>query len=244
MINTQITPFGILRATIFRLKETNPTVYFFVFSLWFRRNFRINRKRVRGKQNSVIKCNAILNGVRFDIVGNKNCIEINTMAILDGVTFYIRGSCNKVIIGADCRIANSIIWIEDNRCEITIGRQTTIGGVHLAATEDESKVIIGDDCMLAYDIDIRAGDSHGIYDQSGNRLNKAEDVIIGEHVWIAAHTIILKGVVIGEGSIVGTGAVVVMSGIYPSHSILVGNPAKVIKQGICWTRLRANSYKV
>lgn len=97
--------------------------------------------------------------------------------------------------------------------------------------------------MLAYDIDIRTGDSHGIYDQSGSRINKAEDVIIRKHVWIAAHTIILKGVVIGEGSIVGTGAVV-SKGIYPSHSIVVGNPAKIVREGICWTRLRASFFKV
>lgn len=242
MTNTQITSFSRLKAVIFRLQESNPSFYFFIFSLWFRRNFRINRKRIHGKLNRVEKRNAVLNGVRFDLIGNNNYIEVNQIAILDGVTFHIRGNYNKIIIGENCRIANSILWVEDDRCEIIIGHQTTIGGAHIAATEDESKIIIRDDCMLAYDIDIRTGDSHGIYDQSGNRINKAEDVMVGEHVWIAAHAVILKGTVIGEGSIVGTGAVV-SKGIYPSHSILVGNPAKTVREGICWTRLRASSFQ-
>ena len=237
MINAQATLFGRLKAIIIRFKESNPSFYFFILSLWFRRNFRINRKQIRGKLNSVAKRNAVLNGVKFDIVGNKNYIEINKMAILDGVTFHVRGNCNKIIIGENCRIVNSILWIEDNSCEINIGRQTTIGGAHIAATEDESKIVIGDDCMLAYDIDIRTGDSHGIYDQNGNRINKAENVIIGEHVWIAAHTIILKGVVIGEGSIVGTGAVV-SKGFYSPFCIVAGNPARVVRKAIHWTRLR------
>lgn len=235
-----VTLFSRLKAVILILKETNPLLYFLFYQLWFRRSFRINRKQICGKLNKIEKMNAVLNGVLFDIIGNENYIELNKMVILDGVTFHVRGDLNKVIIGENCRIANSILWIENNKCEIIIGRQTTIGGAHIAATEDESKIVIGDDCMLAYNIDIRTGDSHGIYDPNGNRINKAEDAIIGEHVWIAAHTIILKGVVIGDGSIVGTGAVV-SKGVYPPFCIIAGNPAKVVKETIYWTRLRNGS---
>lgn len=229
--------FDKIRNIISIVKKKYPALYFVFYGLWFRRIFRFNRKKIFGKANLIITKNSILNGIKFDIVGDNNSIEISCMAVLDGVTFYIRGNNNCVLIGAECRIADSTIWIEDNMCKVIIGRQTTIGGVHLAATENNSKVVIGEDCMLAYGIDIRTGDSHGIYDEFGERINRAQDVIMGNHVWVAARSIILKGATIGTGSVVATGAVV-PRGVYPANCILAGNPAKSMKLGIRWSRSR------
>lgn len=50
---------------------------------------------------------------------------------------------------------------------------------------------------------------------------------IKQNVWIGANAIILPGVEIGENSIVGAGAVVTKS--FPSNVIIVGNPARVLK---------------
>jgi acetyltransferase-like isoleucine patch superfamily enzyme len=108
--------------------------------------------------------------------------------------------------------------------------------IHIAVTEN-SKVIIGEDCMFANDIDIRTGDSHSVIDtQTGERLNYAGDVVISRHVWIAPHTVILKGVNIGENSIIATGAVVTKS--CEAGVIMGGNPAKAIKTGVSWKRER------
>jgi acetyltransferase-like isoleucine patch superfamily enzyme len=241
MRNIQIILLEKFKNYIRQLKQSAPGLYYFISVLRFRRHYRFNTCFIRGKGNNVKKKNAILNGVKMDIIGNLNCIEIDKWAVLDQVTFQIRGNANKVVLGSECVISNSIIWIEDDGCEVRIGRQTTIGGVHLAATEDYSKVIIGDDCMLAYGIDIRTGDSHGIYDKAGRRINSAKDIVIDRHVWIATNAAILKGAVIGAGSIVGTGAIVTQ-GIYPSSCILAGNPATVVREGIQWTRLRSDSF--
>lgn len=43
---------------------------------------------------------------------------------------------------------------------------------------------------------------------------------------------ILKGVTIGEGAIIAARAVVTKD--VPPHSIVAGNPAKVIRQNIKW----------
>lgn len=53
---------------------------------------------------------------------------------------------------------------------------------------------------------------------------------IGRNCFIGAHAIIMPGVRVGDGCIVGTGAVVTKD--VPSHSIVVGNPAKVVRSGI------------
>lgn len=53
-------------------------------------------------------------------------------------------------------------------------------------------------------------------------------IYVERDVWIGCGAIILSGVQIGEGSIIGAGAVVTQS--VPSNSIVVGNPAKVLRQ--------------
>ena len=50
-------------------------------------------------------------------------------------------------------------------------------------------------------------------------------IIIEDDVLIGSNVVILSGTKIGNGSIVSPGSVV--SGIYPSYSILVGNPARI-----------------
>ena len=98
--------------------------------------------------------------------------------------------------------------------------------------------LIGRDCLLAYDIDIRTGDSHSLLEAaSGKRINPAQDVIIGDHVWIAAHVNILKGVSIGMNSVIATGATVVKP-VQEAGVVIAGNPAKLVKREITWTRER------
>ncbi|MCJ7717350.1 MAG: hypothetical protein MUO54_12640 [Anaerolineales bacterium] len=92
--------------------------------------------------------------------------------------------------------------------------------------------------MFAYDIDVRTGDSHSILTEDSNeRINYAEDITIGNHVWVAAHSILLKGSSLPDNSVVATGSVV--SQKYTTKGIIVGgNPAKQIKDGITWDRKR------
>lgn len=58
-------------------------------------------------------------------------------------------------------------------------------------------------------------------------LKNIAPIEVGNDVWIGHGAIILSGVSIGSGSIVGAGAVVTKS--VPPYSVVVGNPAKVLK---------------
>lgn len=226
-----------LRAAAAWLQAAHPALHALAFGLWMRRRFRLNRRRIHGRGNSVRSRTFALNGVTYDIRGDGNTVEIGALAVLENVTFHITGHRAEVRIGDGCRLRNAVLWIEDSGGRITLGRGTTTEGVHLAATEDGSRITIGEDCMFAYEIDVRTGDSHGIYDQSGRRINAASDVTLGDHVWVGTRAAILKGAVIGAGSIVGTGAVVAR-GDYPAQCIIAGNPGKVVRQGVQWTRTR------
>ena len=70
---------------------------------------------------------------------------------------------------------------------------------------------------------VTAGEKKSEYDQ---------DVIIESNVWIGCNVTILKGVTIGDNAIVGAGSVVTKN-VRP-NTVVVGNPAKVIRENISW----------
>jgi acetyltransferase-like isoleucine patch superfamily enzyme len=56
------------------------------------------------------------------------------------------------------------------------------------------------------------------------------DTYIGQNCFIGAYSIVLPGVRVGDECIVGSGSVVTVD--VPSHSIVAGNPARIIRAGI------------
>lgn len=56
------------------------------------------------------------------------------------------------------------------------------------------------------------------------------DTVIGRNCFIGAHSIIMPGVTVGDGSIVAAGSVVVND--VPPATIVAGNPAKVLREGV------------
>lgn len=99
-------------------------------------------------------------------------------------------------------------------------------GVHITCA---SIIEIGSGCAIAKDVIIRDFDAHTI-EEPGYEI--AKPVIIGNHVWIGNRAMILKGVTVGDGAIVAAGAIVTKD--VPSHSLVGGVPAKIIKQNVNW----------
>ncbi len=53
---------------------------------------------------------------------------------------------------------------------------------------------------------------------------------VGDNVLIGMHATVLNGAVIGEGSIIGAGALVREGQVIPPRSVVIGMPAKVLKE--------------
>ncbi len=194
------------------------------------------RKPISGKNNVVIN-NGVLFKVRYDVVGDNNLIEIGRNSVLSNMTIFIRGNNHILRIAENCLYKGGSVWFEDNNCQVVIGQNTTIESAHLAVTEPDSKIVIGEDCLFSGEIVLRTGDSHSIIDnETKKRINLAQNIEVSNHVWIGSRSTILKGVNIGHNSIIGTNSIVTRN--IPSHSVAVGNPARVIKNNIDWVRER------
>jgi len=219
------------------LKNKFKNIRFFRWSfLKFKKLYIVFGKNIRGK-NNIIKNKGVFVNVKFDIKGNNNLIEIGKGTLISDVLIYIRGDRHKLKIGENCKYSGGYIWFEDKDCEIKIEKYTTIEFAQLAVTEPNKSITIGEDCMLSGEIVFRTGDSHSIIDlNSKKRINYAENINIGNHVWIGSRATILKGANIADNCIIGINSIVTKS--FPENSLIVGSPAKVIKENVTWDRNR------
>lgn len=172
----------------------------------------------------------------FTIIGENNTIDVRSRISKD-VQIVIYGNNHKLIIEEDVIFKKGQIWFEDHDCEICIGAGTSIEEAHLAVAENGTKLSIGKDCLISSNVRIATTDSHSIIDAStGNRTNPANDITIGNHVWLGYNVSINKGVTIAENSVIAGHSVVTKS--VRANSIAAGIPAKEVKDGINWNRMR------
>ena len=105
---------------------------------------------------------------------------------------------------------------------IDIGRYTSIAdqvSIHLFGNHDYQKVTTSPLMPIIDD-----------YKQE-MEAEPAENVVIGNDVWIGSNVIIMSGISIGDGAVIATGSVVTKS-VRP-YEIIGGNPAKHIKFRFC-----------
>lgn len=143
---------------------------------------------------------------------------------------------------------NSIVnfYIEinhGNNQEILIGENFTMGGGTMYALEKNSKIKIGKNCMFSTDICLMSSDGHTIRDkESKNVINFADQIIIGDNVWLGKYAKVVKNSSIPANSVVGINSLVNKNFEIP-NVILAGIPAKVVKENIEWERTDVSFYK-
>ena len=148
---------------------------------------------------------------------------------------YFLGNNNTLCIDEGCNLKhNNTIFSSGDNNYVHIGKNVTFDqNVSIVCCEG-TNVEIGNGSIFANNVRIRTSDQHAIYNlDDDERLNRAENVIIEDHVWLGNSVVINKGVHVKSGSMVGIGAIVTHD--IPSNCVAVGVPAKVVRQNIRWT---------
>jgi maltose O-acetyltransferase len=93
---------------------------------------------------------------------------------------------------------------------------------------DCNEVKIGRHVMIGPAVQIYTAAHHLQAEARIHAWEVAKPIVIEENVWIGGSAILLPGVRIGRNAVVGAGAVV--SRDVPANTVVVGNPARVIKE--------------
>lgn len=195
---------------------------------------RFINKRILGKGNNVELYSLLPPSAYLYVQGDNNKVFVDKRCTLENLQISIIGNDCILTIEEHVTIRAGKIIIQGNSAKVTISRETTIREAQIVSEEENSSVFIGEDCMFSYGIIIRTSDSHSVLNMQGNRINKAKNIKIGNHVWLSQNIAILKGTTIGENSVIGYGSV--CTGSIPANVVAVGIPARVVKENINWSR--------
>lgn len=199
---------------------------------------------------------------------NGNVIEYDGPTISKGISIEIRGKDNRLIIESPTRISSLAVWFDNNNStlrlglndrsrgsatrlkarlgadsEISIGRYVTMTNPCYLMAAESGSLTIGEDCMIAGNVQMRAHDSHPMFDaKTKQRLNPGKPIRIGNHVWVGAEVAVLGGANVGDGSVIGFRSIVNKS--FSNNVVLVGSPAKTVRKNVAWERPNATNTPV
>ncbi len=132
---------------------------------------------------------------------------------------------NRFEVGA-YSIIESFTLIANGVGDVILGNNVLIG----VGSKITGPVTFGNDILLAQNV-VMSGLNHDYEDVTKPIVKQGYStttITVEDGVWIGAGAIITAGVNIGKNAVVGAGSVVTKD--VPPYCVVVGNPAKVVKQ--------------
>ena len=138
---------------------------------------------------------------------------------LDGIAPRIDGSAwvadSAQVMGNVELAEGASIWfgaiVRGDTEEIRVGRNSNVQDGSVLHTDHEKPLTIGDDVTVGHKVML-----HGC--------------TIGDGSLIGIGAVVLNGAKIGKGCLVGAGSLVTEGKEFPDGSMIVGSPARVVKQ--------------
>lgn len=184
------------------------------------------------EKGEVVFKHAYLHKTKITLSGQKHKISVEGEIYNTVIEVY--GTNNKIVFDEGIQIHNATIILRGNDLLLYIGKDSRMGGGRIIIMGQSNRITIGKECMLSDHLQIWSSDSHPIFDADMNIINPSLPIIIHDNVWIGSCVTVLKGVTIGEGAIIGMNSIVTRD--VPSHSVCVGNPARMIRSNVSWRR--------
>jgi acetyltransferase-like isoleucine patch superfamily enzyme len=168
------------------------------------------------------------------------CIDSSVKLLLDAKLENLSGNPKLISIGANSVLRGKLLVFAHGGA-ITIGQDCYLGEDSRIWSAESIK--IGSRVFISHNVNIHDNNAHSInpklryqhfleimstgHPRENNVDIVSQPIVIEDDVWIGFNSIVLKGVRIGKGAIIGAGSVVTKD--VPEFSIVVGNPAKVVK---------------
>jgi acetyltransferase-like isoleucine patch superfamily enzyme len=154
------------------------------------------------------------------------------LRLIDGIP-VLMGNPMRIRIGDDVTISGVTTFSGSKMVDapvLEIGSGSYIG--YQTAIMTGHGVHIGEKVLIANRVFIAGDDSHPMDPiarmQNGPpRIEDVKEVWIEDGAWIGEYAAVLKGVRVGKGAVVGAHAVVTKD--VPPYTLVVGNPARVVK---------------
>jgi serine acetyltransferase len=175
-------------------------------------------------------------GRRFAAFGHRSLIAFPTGAVFGEAWIEIGA---ETMIGAQVTLCAGMLPGQDlgDSPVLRIGDRCVIGrGSHVVAHQS---ILIGDDVFTGPYVYI-TDQNHGYADPEvpiGRQWPSNATVSIGPGCWLGTGAVVLPGASIGRNVVVAAGAVV--RGEVPSHCVVAGVPAKIVREyaaGSGWSR--------
>ena len=116
----------------------------------------------------------------------------------------------RVSLGEGASVWYGAVLRGDNEW-ITIGARSNVQEAAVMHTDMGSPLTLGEDVTVGHQAML-----HGC--------------TVGDGALIGIQAVVLNGAVIGRGCLVGAGAVVTEGKVFPDHSLIIGSPAKAVRQ--------------
>lgn len=152
-------------------------------------------------------------GCRWDMSRYKE----SELKICENGTLEIRGRM-KIYTGCSIDICQG--------ATLSLGSGYINNGVRIVAF---NKITLGSNVAISENVTIRDSDNHGFV---GSTKPVSSPITIGDNVWIGINATILKGVTVGEGAVIAANSLVNKD--VPSHTLVAGVPARILKENIQW----------
>jgi len=146
-----------------------------------------------------------IEGLNITFKGKNNVVRIEKGSVFQSSRIVLSNNCKVNIKKTNPYGIRNLVTELYEGCKIEIGEDFSCVSLIFHLNDEKGLyVIIGDHCLCSVGVRIRPSDGHSVYDiNTGELLNKGENIIIGDHVWIGMNSLFLKGARVADNSITG-----------------------------------------